>query len=267
MFQGNIPAMITPAVTFAAYAIAQAFSQSSQFSVTTAFTSLSLLSIMINPIAELVTAATNLGSALSCLDRIQEFLEKPGLPSEGLSIGIGPIEDIEGKATASDSSALFRLADAVLGYKNEKPILNNINKTIFPSTFTIITGPVGTGKSTFLRALLGEVDVLQGTFHSSRIRQIAYCDQKPWILNTSVRDNILGITDYNAERYHKVIKACQLQDDFDKWELGDGTFAGSSGILLSGGQKARIVSPLATGNLILGLTLLDVVIGSCSLQR
>lgn len=238
---GNIPAMITPAVTFAAYAIAQSVSQSSQFAVTAAFTSLSLLSIMINPIAELVTAATNLGSALSCLDRIQEFLEKPGLNRENHLPGFDGSES-NGEKYEATSSPLFSLSNAVLGYTDQKPVLNSINKTIRSSTFTIVTGPVGSGKSTFLRALLGEVDILQGSLQSSKLRQTAFCDQEPWILNTSVRDNILGISEYNADRYRKVIEACQLQHDFDQWENGDGTYAGSHGMSLSGGQKARIVS-------------------------
>jgi ABC-type multidrug transport system fused ATPase/permease subunit len=196
---------------------------------------------MINPIAELVTAATNLGSALSCLDRIQEFLEKPSVDIDGRLTSLDCGESL-GEKIAPASSPLFRLTDAVLGYTDQKPVLSNINKTIMLSTFTIITGPVGTGKSTFLRALLGEVDVLRGSIQSSKVRQMAFCDQEPWILNTSVRENILGISEYDADKYRKVVESCQLQYDFDQWDKGDGTYAGSHGISLSGGQKARIVS-------------------------
>lgn len=239
---------MTPAVTFAAYAIAQSVSQSHQFSVTTAFTSLSLLSIMINPIAELVTAATNLSSALSCLERIQTFLEQPTLEiGSNLEDSIPGDSDKEKNTTAA--TPLFRLTDLKLGYKTpesqeqqSRMVLSNINKTILQGTFTIITGPVGSGKTTFLRALLGEVDVLQGTFQTIKLRQIAFCDQTPWILNTSVRENVLAVSDYNADRYSKVVEACQLQYDFDEWTNGDQTQAGSNGLTLSGGQRARIVS-------------------------
>lgn len=188
---------------------------------------------MINPIAELAMAATNLGSALNCLNRIQEFLEKPSYESARHRP-----ED----ADTDSGASVLRLVDATVGYKAEKPILRDIGVAIKPATFTAITGPVGCGKSTLLRALLGEVDILEGELRCARLRQIAYCDQKSWILDVSIRQNILGISKYNEERYRDVVEACQLLPDFEEWPQKDETLAGSSGISLSGGQKARIVS-------------------------
>lgn len=261
--------MLTPAVTFAAFAIAQSVGHSDQLTVVTAFTSLSLLSIMIDPIAELVTAFTNLTSALSSLDRIQEFLLKPvledsrqfqsslkdndGRDDEVLEAHVSSqrvedndiqLEEVSPTKLIHNQRAVLRLKNVTVSYIDEKPVLHDINMILPESNFTIVTGPVGSGKSTLLRSLLGEVRVLSGEIHSQTPRQIAYCDQTPWILNVSLRQNITRTSDYDSERYKRVIESCQLQDNFKQLPEGDQTLAGSKGLSLSGGQKARIVSLL-----------------------
>lgn len=70
--------------------------------------------------------------------------------------------------------------------------------------------------------------------------KIAYISQNPWIFGGSVRDNILFGSQFEAEKYGEVIKACALQRDLDLFPYGDATLVGTSGSSLSGGQKARI---------------------------
>lgn len=260
--------MITPAVTLCAFAIAQLLSGGQQFQAVTAFTSLSLLVIMINPIAELVTAVTNLASALSCLDRIQEFLQKEPLkstPHLGLPLcendGVGPGTDLartemthepaistsislaqfEPPRPENIASPLIRVVGGVFGYEDDKAILKDINIQVYPSSLLLVVGPVGSGKSTLLRSLLGETRIIAGTLECVAPKQFAYCDQEPWILNTSIKQNILGVNAYDDERYQRVLDACQLRRDLDELPMGDETMAGSKGMSLSGGQKARIV--------------------------
>ena len=69
---------------------------------------------------------------------------------------------------------------------------------------------------------------------------VAYCGQTPWILNATVRENILFGEPYEEDRYLKVIKACQLEADMHLLESGDMTMIGERGINLSGGQKQRV---------------------------
>eukprot|EP00957_Ditylum_brightwellii_P189325 14410178-Ditylum_brightwellii.AAC.1 len=68
----------------------------------------------------------------------------------------------------------------------------------------------------------------------------AYCAQNPWVINDTLRGNILFGRDYNQERYEKVIEACALKSDFEVLPAGDMTEIGERGINLSGGQKARV---------------------------
>jgi ATP-binding cassette subfamily C (CFTR/MRP) protein 1 len=98
---------------------------------------------------------------------------------------------------------------------------------------------LGTGKSTLLQALVGEAMLKQG-FIYTKAPQAAYVAQTPWIRNASVRENILGVSNYDGTWYQEVVKACALDYDIAKMPAGDKTLVGSGGISLSGGQKQRL---------------------------
>ncbi|XP_072027512.1 ATP-binding cassette sub-family C member 9-like [Amphiura filiformis] len=121
------------------------------------------------------------------------------------------------------------------------PILRNINLEIETGKLTVIVGQVGAGKSSLLCALLGEMTTLDGTIQwNSNHSTIAFGAQKPWLLNASLRENILFGNEYDYERYTAVLKACSLQPDIDILPAGDQTEIGEKGINLSGGQKQRV---------------------------
>ena len=104
------------------------------------------------------------------------------------------------------------------------------------SGLTILVGPVGCGKSTFLKGLLGETTRLRGRVAISS-PEIAYCDQTPWIMNGTIRDNILSLSSFDAVWYVTVCQACCLDLDIRQMPDGDSTVVGSKGVKLSGGQK------------------------------
>jgi ABC-type multidrug transport system fused ATPase/permease subunit len=108
----------------------------------------------------------------------------------------------------------------------------------------LIVGPTGSGKSSFLMALLGEMHYLPdgpGSWvNLPRAGGIAYASQESWVQNETIRDNILFGSPYDEERYKKVIYQCGLKRDLSLFEAGDATEVGEKGLTLSGGQKARI---------------------------
>lgn len=249
--------MLTPAVTFTAFVVAQAVSGGDRFQVTTAFSSLSLLAVLISPVAELVTSVSNLTSALSCLDRIQEFLQRnlwqdsrvltPALlPLDPSGLALSVISDSQIVLSAlprvHHDNTVIRITGGAFGYPGGEPVLQDISVDIKLSELVIVVGPVGCGKSTFMRSLLGETHVFSGSVDCVSPKQFAYCDQNPWILGISIKENILGISDYNEMRYREVLNACQLTGDLQQLPLGDETLAGSKGVSLSGGQRSRLVS-------------------------
>ncbi|KAK1124888.1 hypothetical protein K0M31_006238 [Melipona bicolor] len=116
--------------------------------------------------------------------------------------------------------------------------LENVNVEIEKGKMYAIIGMVGTGKSSLLSAVLGEINVTGG--HVRVNGSLSYAGQEAWVFGSTVRQNILFGQPYDRHRYQKVVKACSLQRDFKQFPQGDQTIVGERGSSLSGGQKARI---------------------------
>ncbi|TDL20540.1 P-loop containing nucleoside triphosphate hydrolase protein [Rickenella mellea] len=108
----------------------------------------------------------------------------------------------------------------------------------------LIIGPTASGKTSLLMALLGEMYCKPhgpGSWYNlPRDGGIAYAAQESWVLNETVKENILFGEPYDQQRYQKVLKQCALERDLGLWEAGDQTEVGEKGLTLSGGQKARV---------------------------
>ncbi|KAI4538920.1 hypothetical protein MG293_011187 [Ovis ammon polii] len=120
---------------------------------------------------------------------------------------------------------------------SETPALQGLSFTVRPGELLAVVGPVGAGKSSLLRALLGELPLSQGKV--SVHGRIAYVSQQPWVFPGTVRSNILFGKKYEKEQYEKVIKACALEEDLQNLKE-DLTVIGDGGTPLSSGQKARV---------------------------
>ncbi|KAG0339318.1 hypothetical protein BG004_006873 [Podila humilis] len=119
-----------------------------------------------------------------------------------------------------------------------KPALENITLMLAPGTLTAVVGRIGQGKSSLLSAIIGEMYKLEG---SIAVRgRIAYVPQQAWIVNATLRDNILFGKAYDQDRYRLVIQASGLEPDLAMLPGGDMTEIGERGINLSGGQKQRV---------------------------
>ncbi|KAG9067481.1 hypothetical protein KI688_012264 [Linnemannia hyalina] len=118
------------------------------------------------------------------------------------------------------------------------PVMHDINLQIRRGALTAIVGRVGEGKSSLVGALLGEMYKYSGQVRS--FGSLAYVSQTAWILNATVRENILFGRPFDKERYLETIRSCALVPDFKMLVSGDKTVIGEKGINLSGGQKQRI---------------------------
>ena len=114
-----------------------------------------------------------------------------------------------------------------------------VNMSVRPGEVLAIVGPVGSGKSTIIDALIGEISVSPTTKLITR-GKVAYASQVAFILNTSIRDNILFGNEFDLDRYNKVLDACCLRVDIEQFSSGDMTEIGERGVTLSGGQKQRV---------------------------
>lgn len=118
------------------------------------------------------------------------------------------------------------------------PTLSNISVSLKPGDLLLVIGPVGSGKSSLLMTLLKELSLESGKIQLEG--SLSYAAQQSWCISDTVRNNILFGSEFNQDRYDRVVRDCALQRDFQLMEFGDQTLVSEAGSSLSGGQRARI---------------------------
>ncbi|KAF9361144.1 hypothetical protein BGX26_005518 [Mortierella sp. AD094] len=157
------------------------------------------------------------------------------LPAASPSSAAESISTSDSKVRATDSKSSIQSLEQD---QQTLPYLKNVNVKIARGSLVAVVGPVGSGKSSLLQAMVGNMTKNSGTI--IRGTSISYASQTPWIQNATIRDNILFDTEFEEERYSRVIKACSLEKDLASFPGGDMTEIGERGVNLSGGQKARL---------------------------
>ncbi|KAE9377881.1 putative ABC multidrug transporter [Stipitochalara longipes BDJ] len=225
------------------------------FTVSEAFTALSVVALVATPLANLMRSYPTFVSSLACFDRIQQFLLSEEQKDERL-IGFPLSSDYKtsfSNGTPAVGNSLHPKSDGpyiemqkaptqkarrVNGKWKTEPILRDISISLRKSSLTMIVGSVGSSKSSLLNGILGEIPPSAGTVRVERAGlSIAYCDQTAWLRNVSIRENIVGESEFEQDYYESVIRACVLQQDISQSLEGSETLVGSGGITLSGGQK------------------------------
>ncbi|KAG0057832.1 Multidrug resistance-associated protein 1 [Gryganskiella cystojenkinii] len=225
------------------------------------FVSMSLFAMLKGPIASLSDATTTTISVLVGTKRIQEFLLKEEVNELDIvrfhNLPRNPEDSVISikEASYSWSSPLTQgskstvvmdertalLLDTESEYHTTQYAgfgLQKINLEVKRQQLTAIVGRVGMGKSSLLSALIGDMYKLKGQVQISG--SIAYVPQQAWIVNATLKDNILFGADYDEDRYKKVVYASGLEPDIAMLPGGDMTEIGERGINLSGGQKQRV---------------------------
>ena len=123
-------------------------------------------------------------------------------------------------------------------HMSERPVLRNVSLSASSGQLVGITGPVGSGKTSLLMSILGELPISSGKI--SCIGKIAYISQTPWVYSGTVRENIVFGNQFTEQTYNKVIEVCDLQKDIARFTKYDLTEIGQRGVILSGGQRARV---------------------------
>ncbi|KAJ2779182.1 hypothetical protein H4R18_004161 [Coemansia javaensis] len=117
-------------------------------------------------------------------------------------------------------------------------VLGELSIEIPRGCLVAVIGPVGSGKSSLASALVGEMSRVSGSI--LRSESLAYAPQVPWVMNATIRENILFGRPFDAQRYADVVEACALEADLASMPAGDQTEVGERGVTLSGGQKQRV---------------------------
>jgi ABC-type bacteriocin/lantibiotic exporter with double-glycine peptidase domain len=214
----------------------------------TAFTTTAILSMITHPANMVMTFVPRIVAALSGFERIQAFLLREPLHAHG---GTSPNVTFDKLAWNPASGQLvtpgraIQMSQVQIGWM--PAVLRDVNVDVAAGSFTVLSGPTGSGKSTLLRVILGEAVPAHGSVAVST-RRIAYCAQRPWLPNGTIKEAIYGDTNrYGASDqdygkwYNEVINLCCLAHDIDSFADGDQTQIGSRGLNLSGGQRQRVV--------------------------
>ncbi|CAF4896942.1 unnamed protein product, partial [Rotaria sp. Silwood1] len=132
------------------------------------------------------------------------------------------------------------MSNASFSWHNEMPCLSLLDLTIEQGTLVGIVGPVGSGKSALLAAILSEMNLINGQLNTND-SSFSYAAQSPWIFADTFRNNILLNRPFDEQRYKHIIHACCLDVDLGLFgSSGELTMIGEKGANLSGGQKARV---------------------------
>ncbi|CAG2005581.1 unnamed protein product [Fusarium graminearum] len=240
-------ATISPVLGFTIYVLMQRAQGKPGLASSSAFTSLSLFSILSSSVYIFLTSVPAIFSGISCFARVENYLvsenitgptDAEGQDSEASSISAEKISIIAPKIAPSDYLLVIR--DGSVRWKGqEKAVLSQINLCIEQGSFCVISGSVGSGKSSLLYAILGEASLKADTFHISTT-SIAYCQQSPWLPDISVKECVLNGRDWDEDLYKRVIHACALSEDLAQLSAGDHTKVGYEGGTLSGGQRQRV---------------------------
>ncbi|XP_055853123.1 probable multidrug resistance-associated protein lethal(2)03659 [Episyrphus balteatus] len=149
-----------------------------------------------------------------------------------------PMVVANGNATLSEAGVIISNLKSKWNSASTEYTLDDVNLRVQPGTLVAIIGPVGSGKSSLIQTILGELTPESGTVTVNGT--YSYASQEPWLFTGTVRQNILFGQPMDKHRYRVVIKKCALERDLELLPHGDKTIVGERGASLSGGQKARI---------------------------
>ncbi|SCV74803.1 BQ2448_7832 [Microbotryum intermedium] len=219
--------MVVTLCTFGAYV----FGMKQTLTASTAFTSMSLFGLLREAVISSTYLLSSFMRAKVSLNRITRFL------SDTEELDSFP-RSFEGD-TISFKNAVFRFSR--YNSKGVQPFELNVDDLTIPmGKTTIIAGDVGSGKSALLLALLGELHRRSGEVKFPARVKTSFAAQSAWLLDDTVKANILFGEKYEMERYEDTIRACSLEEDLKGFEEGDETRVGEKGVSMSGGQKQRV---------------------------
>lgn len=226
----SIPFLVS-LCTFAVYVAVSPVPLTSQ----TAFVAISLFNLLQFPLTVFPNVISSTIEATVSLYRIEGYLVADEIDPNAVQR-----EPLPNSAAIAAGTPLVDVKDAAFKWNKSdaEPTLENVNFAVKKGELAAVVGRVGSGKSSLMSALLGDMLKTSG---SVKIRgSVAYASQQPWIMNCSLRDNITFGAKFDPVFYETVLEACSLKADIAMLTAGDMTEIGERGINLSGGQKARV---------------------------
>ena len=232
VFTWNLAPFLVSCSTFSVFLL---FEKNKTLLTDIVFPALALFNLLSFPLSVVPMVITNIVEAQVALSRLTKFLTSSEIQTD--AVIKAPRVNRLGDVAVSVKDGTF-LWSKNRNDDNYKVALSQINFESRKGNLDCIVGKVGSGKSSLIQAFLGDLYKLDGDVRLHG--KVAYVSQVPWIVNGTVKENILFGHKYDAEFYQHVLKACALTVDLSILPKGDKTEVGEKGISLSGGQKARL---------------------------
>uniref|UniRef100_A0A8C6TA17 ATP-binding cassette, sub-family C (CFTR/MRP), member 6b, tandem duplicate 1 n=1 Tax=Neogobius melanostomus TaxID=47308 RepID=A0A8C6TA17_9GOBI len=189
------------------------------------FVSAALINILKTPLSQLPFAISTAAQAFVSLKRLTNFLQQEEVKGDS-------VQRLAYSAGDTVNSGCFSWST------DSTPFLSGLNMVVDRGALVAVVGHVGSGKSSLLAAILGEMERRSGSVCTRG--SLAFVPQQAWTLNASVKKNILFGASRSESWYHRVLEACALLPDLEILPAGDGTEIGEKGVNLSGGQRQRV---------------------------
>ncbi|TEA38280.1 hypothetical protein DBR06_SOUSAS110135 [Sousa chinensis] len=221
--------VLVSVITFSVYVLVDS---SNILDAEKAFTSITLFNILRFPMSMLPMIVSTMLQASVSVERLEKYLGGDDLDTSAIRHDCN-----------FDKAVQFSEASFTWDHNSEVTI-QDVNLDIMPGQLVAVVGTVGSGKSSLMSAMLGEMENVHG--HITVKGTVAYVPQQSWIQNGTIKDNILFGSELDEKKYQQVLEACALFPDLEVLPGGDLAEIGEKGINLSGGQKQRISLARAT---------------------
>ncbi|KAF2404486.1 multidrug resistance-associated protein 1 [Trichodelitschia bisporula] len=226
-FTWSTTPFLVSCITFAVFVLTQDRPLTSEI----VFPALTLFNLLNFPLSILPMVITSIIEATVAVSRLTSYLIAEELQPDAVIIENTVGENGEESVRIRDGTFSWNKAE-------DRYALQDINFSAHKGELTCIVGRVGAGKSSMLQAMLGDLYRAKGEVIVRGTS--AYVAQSAWVMNASVKENIVFGHRFDPVFYDRTVKACALVDDFASLPDGDQTEVGERGISLSGGQKARL---------------------------
>ncbi|KAF4993418.1 hypothetical protein FGRMN_6505 [Fusarium graminum] len=231
------------------------------------FSSLALFMLLRTPLQALPTSLSAIADARAALERLSMFMLASDVDSPSLTANLQSVFD-DNSERKQPSDVVVRVEEATFAYhddeellaaddenimqeKPESQLLTKKSQRLFLDSFLVkrnqlvcIVGAVASGKSSVIKALLGDMQLVQARSYqlsmAASSSQIALAPQTAWLLSETVQENIVFGRPLDLAWYDEVLTRCCLHQDMKALPDGDMTVVGENGVSLSGGQKQRI---------------------------
>ncbi|KAL9235764.1 hypothetical protein vseg_010500 [Gypsophila vaccaria] len=226
---GNLVVMWSTPILISTLSFATAILLGVPLGAGTVFTTTTLFKMLQEPIKAFPQSMISITQAIISLKRLDDFMMSKELDE-------GSVQRVDG----FDGVTAVEIRDGIFSWDDDGGVqtLRDLNLSIKKGELCAIVGTVGSGKSSLLASILGEMHKMRGKIRVCGTT--AYVAQTSWIQNGTIEDNILFGLPMDKQKYQEVLRVCCLVKDMEMMEFGDQTEIGERGINLSGGQKQRI---------------------------